>query len=140
MATFAYDCFLADLDSGNYNPSTATFMAMLVDNTYSPDKSGHTKRSQVTGEITGASGYTAGGLITVLARSTNNAAHRRLWTFSSPLWSSASITARGLVIYNARGGAASADELVAYIDFGMDVTSSNGTFSSIFSTPLTFQN
>lgn len=140
MTTIAYDCVMSDLDSQSYNPATATFYAMLVDNTYSPDRANHTKRSQVTGEVTGASGYLAGGQLVTLTRALNSAGHKRTWTFSSPSWASASITARGSVIYNARGGSPSADELVIYVDFGMDVTSSNGSFAVVYSTPFTFQN
>jgi hypothetical protein len=33
------------------------------------------------------------------------------------------------VIYKSRGGASSADELVCYVDFGADVSSSSATFS-----------
>jgi hypothetical protein len=33
------------------------------------------------------------------------------------------------VIYKARGGASSADELIAYLDFSGEVVSSGGTFS-----------
>jgi hypothetical protein len=51
----------------------------------------------------------------------------------------ATITAAGAVIYKARGGTADADELVAFIDFGGDVSSTGATFSVGVST-ITFQN
>ena len=54
-------------------------------------------------------------------------------------WEASTITARGLVYYKSRGGAPSADELVAYIDFGEDVVSQNGTFAVTAST-LRIQN
>jgi hypothetical protein len=43
------------------------------------------------------------------------------------------------VYYKSRGGASSADELVAYIDFGADITSTAGTWSLSAST-LRIQN
>jgi hypothetical protein len=54
-------------------------------------------------------------------------------------WTTASITARGAVYYKRRGGLSSADELVAYIDFGGDITSTLGTFALTAST-LRIQN
>ena len=38
-------------------------------------------------------------------------------------------TARYAVIYRARGGASSADELLCYVDFGADVSSTGGAFT-----------
>ena len=47
---------------------------------------------------------------------------------------------RAAVVYKRRGGASSADELVAYLDFGGDVTSTSGPFAVTVSTPITLQN
>jgi hypothetical protein len=130
---------MRDLDNGAYVPATSTFYAMLVDATYVPDRAAHAKRSDVTGEVVGSGGYTAKGQPVALTLSSNPANHKRSWSFSSPSWSSASITARAVIIYNFRGGVASSDELVAYVDFGMDVISVNGSFPVIFSSALTFE-
>ena len=46
--------------------------------------------------------------------------------------SNATITARGAVLYKARGGVSSADELIAYLDFGADITSTAGNFNIAF--------
>jgi hypothetical protein len=54
-------------------------------------------------------------------------------------WASSTITARGCVYYKSRGGASSADEIVAYNDFGGDVSTTGGTFSIAAST-ITLQN
>ena len=59
--------------------------------------------------------------------------------FGAVSWSSSTVTARGCVYYKSRGGASSADELVAYNDFGSDVSSTGGTFSVAAST-ITLQN
>jgi hypothetical protein len=44
------------------------------------------------------------------------------------------------VVYKSRGGASSADELIAYIDNGSDVSSSAGTWSFDINAPLRQQN
>ncbi|NBW63990.1 MAG: hypothetical protein EBR33_12965, partial [Synechococcaceae bacterium WB4_1_0192] len=49
-------------------------------------------------------------------------------------WPSSTITARKMVVYRARGGASSADELVACIDNGVNVSSSGNTLSVAAST------
>jgi len=59
--------------------------------------------------------------------------------FAAVSWASSTITARGLVIYKSTGGAASTDPVVAYNDFGSDVSSSGGTFAVAAST-ITLQN
>lgn len=139
MATLTYNSYFDDVAHGNINPSTDTFKCMLVTSAYTPDKDTHLKRSSVTNEVVGT-GYTAGGTV-VTATVTKDTTNDRLdITFSNPSWATATITARGAVIYKSRGGASSADELVAAIDFGADVPSSGGTFAVTFSAPLRIQN
>ena len=55
-------------------------------------------------------------------------------TLGGASWTTATITARYAVYYKARGGASSADELVAVVDFGSDVTSTAATFTLSAST------
>jgi hypothetical protein len=52
-----------------------------------------------------------------------------LFDAADPTWASSSITARAGVVYKSRGGAATADELVAFLDFVSDVTSTAATFT-----------
>lgn len=141
MASIIYDYFMTAIVNGAYNPGTATFKAMLVTNLYNPNQSGDQFRTvPQASEVNGAVGYTAGGQ-PVAVTVTYSASNAQIsLNFSNPSWASSSITARGAVIYNSRGGSPSSDELVAYVDFGMDVTSTNGSFSVIFSTPLVLQN
>lgn len=133
MASLVYDSYFGDLNANNINPGSDTFKAMLVTSTYTPNKGTHTKRSDVTNEVTGT-GYSAGGTactVSVVATDTTN--HRADITLGAVSWGSSTITARGLVVYKSTG-TASTDNLVAYIDFGSDVTSSGGTFSVSAST------
>lgn len=143
MASLDYDNFVNDIVTGAYDPVGATFNCMLVTSAYVPNKgTDHFRQdvlNQAGAEVSGAAGYVSGGQPATCIVALNTTAHTLSLTFTVPVWNSASITARGAVLYHARGGAASADELVAYADFGMDVTSSNSTFTVLFSTPLLFQ-
>lgn len=138
MASLIYNSCLDDLCKGNIDFDSDTFKMLLVTSTYSAAKT-HAKRSDVTNEVSGT-GYTAGGnacSVTVTKDNTNN---REDISFTVTNWTTATITARAGVIYKSRGGLASADELVGYVDFGSDVTSTAGTFSVTVSSPLRFQN
>lgn len=139
MASLVYNSCVDDALRALIDFDTDSFKVMLVTSTYTPDKDTHLKRSAVTNEVVGT-GYTSGGTATTLTVTKDTANDRVDITFSSVNWTTATITARAAVIYKSRGGAASADELVAYVDFGADVTSTAGTFTVTFSTPLRFQN
>jgi hypothetical protein len=139
MASLIYDSFADDLSKGNIDGDSDSFYAMLVTSSYTPNKGTHTKRSDVTNEVTGT-GYTAGGAATVNTLAKDTSGHKETWTFGDVAWASSTITARAAVIYKHRGGASSADELVAYVDFGADVSDSAGTFTFHPTTPLTIQN
>lgn len=139
MPSLIYNSCLDDVARGNIDFDTDTFKFMLVTSTYTPDKDAHLKRSSVTNEVSGT-GYTAGGA-TIAATVTKDTANDRLdISFANPSWSNATITARGGVIYKSRGGAATADELVAYVDFGSDIISTAAAFNVTFTSPLRFQN
>jgi hypothetical protein len=126
MASFVYNSVLTDLVNGDLDFAVDSFKMMLVTSGYSASKSAHAKRSSVTNEITGT-GYTAGGAATTCSISDDT--NKKILTFSAVSWSSATFTTAAAVIYKARGGASSADELVCYLDFNGDVVSTGGTFS-----------
>lgn len=122
------------LAKGAIDFDTDTFKVMLTTNSYTPNQDTHDFRDDVTNEITGT-GYTAGGEtlagVSVTYDSASNEV-RILWT--DTVWSGASFTARNAVIYKSRGGASSADELVAYIPFGSDQTVTASTFTLDYTT------
>ena len=128
MASTAYDSFNFDAMTGNVDMNTDTFYVMLVTSAYTENKATHTKRSDVTNEVTGT-GYTAGGKAVVPTVTNDTTNHRLTLVFPQVTWPSSTITARKAVYYKSRGGASSADELVFVNDFGSDVTTSNGTFT-----------
>jgi hypothetical protein len=134
-----YNSALDDEAKGAIDFDTDTFKVMLVNTTYAAiadetKKDSHTKRSDVTAnEITGT-GYTAGGTAATVTVTKDTANDRIDVSLGAVSFTGATIAARGAVYYKSRGGASSADELVAYIDFGGAITSTAGTFSLTAST------
>jgi hypothetical protein len=140
MASLVYNSFMRDIATGAVDCDTDTFKMLLVTSTYTASKS-HAKRSDITNEVAAGSGYTTGGnacALTVAA--TDNVNNDVEISFSVTSWTSATITARAGVIYKSRGGLATADELVGYVDFLSNITSTNGTFAVTVSTPLSLTN
>ena len=127
MASFGYNNVLDDAFSGNLL-KTDTYYVMLTTSAYAADQDAHTKRSDVTNEVTGT-GYTAGGqaIVPTFTKDTTN--NRMQIVFPQVTWPSSTITARRAVYYKRRGGASSADELVAVDDFGSDVVTTAGTLT-----------
>jgi len=128
-----------DLAEGRIDLDTDTFKVMLVTSSYTPNKDTHTKRSDVTNEVSGT-GYSAGGQAVTVTSTPDTANDRQDITFTDVTWASSTITAAGAVIYKSRGGASSADELVCYFDFGGNISTTGGTFTLDFTGPLRFSN
>ena len=139
MASFIYNSCIEDLANNDIDFGADTFKLMLVTSSYAADKDTHDKRDDVTNEVANGNGYTTGGDTTTCTVTKDTANDKVVLSFSSVSWATSTITARGGVIYKSRGGASSADELIAYIDFGGDVSSTSATFSVGVST-ITLQN
>jgi hypothetical protein len=138
MASFIYNSAIDDLANGNIDFGADTFNLLLVTSSYTANKDTHVKRDDVTNEVTGT-GYTAGGAASACTVTKDTATDKVTLSFASVSFSTATITAAGAVIYKVRGSTADLDELVAFIDFGGDVSSTGATFSVGVST-ITFQN
>jgi hypothetical protein len=79
-----------------------------------------------TNEVTGT-GYTAGG--NTLTNVTPTTSGTTGFTdFADTTWTTATITARGAMIYNSTNG----NRAVAILDFGSDKTSTAGDFTIVF--------
>jgi hypothetical protein len=139
MASLIYNSAIDEMARGDIDFDTNTFKAMLVTSTYAPNKDTHEFRDDVTNEAPATGNYVAGGETSTVTVTKDTANDKVTIQFGAVSWSSSTITARGCVYYKSRGGASSADELVAYNDFGSDVSSSGGTFSVAAST-ITLQN
>lgn len=137
MASVIYDSFIDDVNKGNVLESD-TFYVMLVTSSYVPNRATHTKRSDVTNEVT-SSGYTAGGAASAVIYALDTSGHKTTWTFADVSWTGVTFSTAGAVIYKHRGGASSADNLVAYVDFGGTQSPSGVNFTFHATSPLTFQ-
>lgn len=120
---------------GSIDLDTDTFKIMLTTSAYTPNQDTHDFRDDVTNEITGT-GYTAGGAtLAGVALSYDSGTNEVRVAWTDPTWPSATFTARTAVIYKSRGGAASADELVAYCTEASDVIVTGATFTVDLSSP-----
>jgi hypothetical protein len=80
-----------------------------------------------TNEVSG-SGYSAGGQALSVATAPTSTSTTAWLDFDDEVWSSATITARGAMIYNSTNS----NKCVAVLDFGGDKTSTAGDFTVIF--------
>jgi len=105
----------------NFGPTSPdTFYIALY--TAGANLSASTTAYTSVGEITGT-GYTAGGkplTITVSPTSSTNST-TAYWSFDNVLWSPASFTCRGAMIYNS----SKSNSSVCILDFGADKTCTN---------------
>jgi hypothetical protein len=128
LEVISYNSFRRDYKNGVIDLKDGTVKLMLVGAGYTPDYDAHTKRSDITSEISGT-GYSAGGQAlagkTLTKDNTNN---RGVWDADDVIWASSTITAPAGVLYLSRGGASSADELIAYVDFNATLVSMGGPF------------
>jgi len=83
-----------------------------------------------TNEASGT-GYTAGGNTLTISANPASSGTTAFLDFSDSIWSSATLTARGALVYLANGGT---NPAVAVLDFGSDKASSSGDFTVQFPT------
>lgn len=129
MASFIYNSFWEDLGKGDIDLLVDTFKLVLVTSSYTPNKDTHNRADDITNEVANGNGYTTGGVTIVPTVTVDTANDRIVYTFPAASWATSTITAAGAVLHKDRGGAASADELVFWNDFGGNVSSTNATFS-----------
>jgi len=106
--------------------SETTLKCALCTSSYTPNQDDHDFFDDITNEVSGT-GYTAGGKIIT---TTNPTISGKVTTFDAAdvSWTNSTITARYAIIYDYTGGSDATNALVAYIDFGEDKSSENGTF------------
>lgn len=127
MASVIFSSTLSDALSGKIDFKKDRFKVMLCTSDYEPDKDVHTKRSDVTHEISGF-GYVKGGIDVDMSVLNDVINHRIDVTLGEAVWPNSTITARRAVYYKSHGGSPALDELVAVIDFSRDVASTSGNF------------
>ena len=135
MASVIYQSFIEDALIGNIDCDTDTFKAMATTSAYTENNDTHNRRDDVTNEVTGT-GYTAGGATATVTVTRDDANNRVNIGLGGVSWGPGATIAsvRKIVYYKSRGGASSADELVACIDNGADVSVVAGTLTVSAST------
>lgn len=128
---FMCTSFKVEILKGVHNFSTGgnTFKLALYDN--SASFTAATTAYTTTNEVGASGSYSAGGgsLTNVTPTSTGTTA---LTDFADLSFTTATITARGALIYN---DTATGNPTVAVLDFGSDKTSTAGTFTIVFPSP-----
>ena len=121
--------FKQELMEGVHDFTSHTFKIALY--TSSATLSAATTAYSATNEVSGT-GYTAGGeTLTVTGGAVSISGTTAFIDFSDVSWASATITARGALIYN---DTVAGDPAVAVLDFGADRTATSGTFTVQFPT------
>ncbi len=123
--------FKVELGTGTHNFTASTgdtFRIALY--TSAANIGASTTAYTTTGEVANGNGYTTGGatLVNVTPVLSGSTA---VFDFGDALWTSATFTARGAMIYNT----SKANRAVLILDFGSDQTVTNGTFSVVFPAP-----
>lgn len=128
MADLVYNSFKRDIMNGTIDLDTNDIKVMLVTSSYTPDIDADEFIDDVTNEVVGT-GYTAGGQSLASKTVTvDDANDRGIFDAADPAWTTATITARGAVLYYDTG-TPSTSPLIGYWDFGTDQISTAGTFT-----------
>jgi hypothetical protein len=131
MASKLYGQFLSQALNKEIDWDTDTIKVALLTNSYTPDQDAHNYFDDVaTAEVSGSTGYTAGGLtLTNKTNTYNGGTNVIVLDADDVTWTSSTITARYAVIYNSSPATNATRPLVGYVDFGSDQSSSNGNFT-----------
>ena len=131
-----YDIFRRKQASGNggVNLSTLTVKAMVVTSVYTVNQNTHDFRDDLGATEVSGTNYTAGGNTLANPVVSLDGSGGVAVDFDDPaVWSqhaSGFTNGRRFVVYVARGGASTADELIGYSDdFGADKGNVDGNFS-----------
>lgn len=119
--------FKVDLLDGEHDFGVDTFKIALYTSSATLDAT--TTAYSATNETSGT-GYTAGGNTLTVSPTPTSSGTTAYLSFSNTTWSTATITARGALIYNSTN----ANKAVAVLDFGSDKTSTAGDFTINFPT------
>jgi hypothetical protein len=108
---------------------TDNIKVALLTSAYVPNQDTHTYFSDVTNEAVGT-GYTAGGQGLASKTITYTGATNVIALDAADVtWGSSTITARYGIIYDDTPATAVTKPLLAYVDFGVDQSSTNGNFT-----------
>lgn len=124
-----YGLFLKSLASKEVNLNSDTLKVMLCTSAYVPNQDTHQYKSSITNEVSGA-GYTAGGATLASVTLVYDGPSNTLTLDAADTsWATSTITARYAVIYDATPATDATRPVIAYVDFGADVSSTAATFT-----------
>lgn len=129
---FMCTSFKVELLKGQHDFTTGQDIFKLALYTNSASFTAATTDYTATNEVSNSGSYAAGGgaLTNVTPTSSSTTA---LTDFADLTFTSATITARGALIYNTQtGGGSSTTDTVVVLDFGSDKTSTSGDFQIVF--------
>ena len=126
MSSFVYTSCVNELALGEIDFSGGDFAVLLADLGYEPSRL-HSRRADVD-EVTGQ-GYSSGGKPVDVRITTDREAGITSVELGGAAWPTSTIRSRCAVYYHLGAGDAANEELIAVIDFGGEVESSNGMFS-----------
>ena len=115
-----------DFNFGSGTSQTFKIALYTSSATLSAATTAYTSSNEVSG-----TGYSAGGQSLTVAQGPTSSGTTAFLDFSDVTWSTATITARGALIYLANG---TTNPAVAVLDFGGDKTSTAGNFTIQFPT------
>jgi len=117
--------FKTELLGGTHDLDTDVIKIALYTSSATLDAS--TTAYSTTNEVTGSTGYTAGGN-TLSGAAISLSGSTAIVDFSDTTWTSSTITARGALIYNS----SKSNKAIAVLDFSSDKSSTNGDFTIVF--------
>lgn len=121
--------FKVQLLSGaqNFNTGTTKVYKIALYTSAATLSAATASYSATTNEVAAGGGYTTGGQVLTVTQIPTSTGTTAFIDFADVTWTSATITARGALIYNSTDNTS-----VAVLDFGSDKTSTNGDFTIIF--------
>ena len=126
------------LVNARVNWAGATFKALLVTAVPSAAQIDTWEYlDDVTTEVAATGGYVAGGFVVTASIGTLDTVNDRLpitYTAVNPVYSAATITARGMLVYSVEATAATSPVL-HYVDFGEEKSTTAGEWTASFDTP-----
>lgn len=128
MADLIYNSFKEYMADGTLDLDGDSFKACLLDDGHTPSAA-HSQYSEVSGdELANGNGYTTGGA-TLGTVTWTRSGGTVTFDAADPSWTSATFTARYMVIYD---DTHANDLLVCLFDFSSNQTVTNGTFTFQF--------
>lgn len=139
MASFVYNKAKESFGKGELAWGTDTFKVSLHTSSYTPNQDTHQFYSDLTNEISGSGTYSTGGMtLAGLATSIDTTIDRAEFDATDVSITGFTSVFRYAVVYKSTGVGVTS-RLVALIDFGSDVTVTNGSYTLTWNADGIFQ-